>query len=100
MHAPAGLRRAARFRWAAGEEVHDGALRLDLRQTQSTYRFRLPLEMELSFDDGSTRRETIRMDAPVERFTLVADRPPTAVVDTRVAMPSARACGRCFAFCA
>ncbi|TDJ70392.1 MAG: M1 family peptidase [Planctomycetota bacterium] len=57
----------------------DGAVRLDLRQTQPDYRFRLPLDVELRFEDGSTQRETVRMVTPAERFTLQADRAPTAV---------------------
>ena len=58
----------------------DGVLRLDLRQTQPTYRFRLPLEVQLRFDDGSTQRAAIQMTAAVEQFTLVTARPPSAVV--------------------
>ena len=65
----------------AGTWSHSGgALRLDLRQTQPTYRFRLPLDVQLHFDDGSTQREAILMTAAVEQFTLTTARPPSAVV--------------------
>ena len=58
----------------------DGGVQLELRQTQATYRFRLPLDVELRFEDGSTSRETVEMVAPAERFTMPTDRAPTAVV--------------------
>ena len=58
----------------------DGALRLDLRQTQPTYHFRLPLEVLLRFDDGATQREAIQMTDAVEQFTLETKRSPSAVV--------------------
>jgi aminopeptidase N len=65
----------------AGTWTHSGdALRLNLRQTQPNYRFRLPLDVRLSFDDGSTQRETILMTAAVEKFTLATVRPPSTVV--------------------
>ncbi len=65
----------------AGTWSHsDGELRLDLCQTQPNYRFRLPLDVQLCFDDGSTQREAILMTATVEQFTFAAARPPSAVV--------------------
>ena len=65
----------------AGSWSHsDGALRLDLRQTQPRYRFRLPLDVQLHFDDGSTQAETILMSGDVEHFTFATARPPSAVV--------------------
>ena len=65
----------------AGTWRHSGdALRLNLRQTQPNYRFRLPLDVRLSFDDGSTQRETILMTAAIETFTLTTVRPPSTVV--------------------
>ncbi len=65
----------------AGTWSHsDGALQLNLRQTQPTYRFRLPLHVRLSFDDGSTQREAILMTAADEEFTLTTVRPPSTVV--------------------
>ena len=65
----------------AGSWSHSGGtLRLDLHQTQPHYRFRLPLDMQLHFDDGSTQRETILMTGDVEQFTFATARPPSAVV--------------------
>ncbi len=65
----------------AGSWSHSGgALRLDLHQTQPHYRFRLPLEVQLHFDDGSAQRETILMSGDVEQFTFATARPPSAVV--------------------
>ena len=64
-----------------GTWSHSGnELRLDLRQTQPKYRFRLPLEVQLRFDDGSTRRHAIVMTDAAEQFTLATARPPSAVV--------------------
>ncbi len=65
----------------AGTWSHAGnAVQLELRQTQATHRFRLPLVVELHFADGTTRREEVLMAGPVARFSLPADRPPTSVV--------------------
>ena len=65
----------------AGSWNHSGGqLQLNLRQTQANYRFSLPLLVQLSFDDGSTQRETIRMTSAVEKFSLTAARPPSSVV--------------------
>lgn len=58
----------------------ENALQLKLRQTQPTYRFRLPLDVRLSFDDGSTQRETILMSSVVEKFTLATAEPPSSVI--------------------
>jgi len=64
----------------AGSWNHSaGQLRINLRQTQPNYRFRLPLLVQLSFDDGSTQRETILMTSAVEKFTFRTARPPSSV---------------------
>lgn len=56
-----------------------GELRLRLRQTQPTYRFRLPLDVELRFEDGSTQRVDILLAAADELFTLPTDRLPSTI---------------------
>lgn len=65
----------------AGSWSHAGeSVLLNLQQRQANYLFRLPMEVELRFDDGSTHRESIEMKASAERYTLPATRPPSAVV--------------------
>ena len=65
---------------AASWSHADGTLRLDLRQTQATYSFRLPIDVELRFDDGTTQRETVRMQTRNEQFSVRAERTPTTVM--------------------
>ena len=57
----------------------DGSVRLDLRQTQPNHHFRLPLEVELRFDDGPARRESFEMLHSSERFTFPSELAPTEV---------------------
>jgi len=57
-----------------------GMLRLDMHQTQATYGFQLPIEVELRFDDGSTQRETVQMLARTGQFSVPVERAPTSVV--------------------
>ena len=65
----------------AGTWSHSGgALRLDLRQTQPTYRFRLPLKVLLHFDDGSTQLAAVEMTATAQQFTLATEQVPSTVV--------------------
>jgi len=65
----------------AGSWSHAGeTLRLGLRQTQATYGFRLPIEVELRFEDGSTQRELVFMQERDERFELAATRAPVEVL--------------------
>jgi aminopeptidase N len=65
----------------AGSWSHSGgALRLNLHQTQPDYRFRLPLDVQLRFNDGSTQRETILITSDTEHFSFETERPPSTVV--------------------
>jgi aminopeptidase N len=77
----------------AGSWSHSGgALSLDLRQMQLHYRFRLSLEVQLQFIDGSTQSEKILMTGDVEQFTFATTQPPSAVVldpDTRMLLRAA-----------
>ncbi len=65
----------------AGTWVHeDGEVQLALRQTQGTYQFRLPMEVELRFEDGSVRRELIDMNTAEQDFVFSAVKSPSSVV--------------------
>ena len=54
-------------------------LQLRLRQTQPDYHFRLPLEVQLTFDDGSTQHETILLNAAEESFRFATVRTPQTI---------------------
>ena len=62
-------------------EANAGSLTLTVRQEQdpSWPRFRLPMEIELVWDDGS-RRESVYLDGPLSRFTFALPEEPSAVV--------------------
>lgn len=66
-----------------GEWAHaEGVLRLALRQEQADHQFRLPLELELVFADGSRRRERLELIEREAEFELdCPDAPVELVLD-------------------
>jgi len=62
--------------WSHG----NGELQLELRQHQPKHLFRLPLELELQFEDGTHQRESIVLDGPERQFTFKVEQAPVAVV--------------------
>ncbi len=64
-----------------GSWCHEGgALVIELSQVQATQRaLTLPLEIELHFDDGESRREVLEIVELSQTFTLEVDRAPTRI---------------------
>ncbi|MFT7679378.1 MAG: aminopeptidase N [Planctomycetota bacterium] len=57
-----------------------GKLELEFEQTQKTYRFRVPLELELQFADGSFQRQKLLLDTTSAKHSITVAQEPVAVL--------------------
>ncbi len=57
-----------------------GSLQLDLRQTQNVYRFRVPLELELQFANGSSERHRVLLDTANGMHSIATSQKPVTIV--------------------
>jgi aminopeptidase N len=58
----------------------NGKLDIELQQLQTPYRFRVPLELELQFLDGSSQRQTVLLDAAKVKHSLDVAQKPVAIL--------------------